>query len=108
MSIADALASLPYPVCHPPYRGNAARYVTYQLLGQSGMLYAEGTEAETAVRYMVGLWCAGSGIFDMLQEVKPVLESAGYIVVVDAEFYEDDSRMHRIVLDVETDGAEYS
>lgn len=106
-TIAEALAALPYPCCHPPYRGGADKYITYQLLGQSGVLYAEGCEAETAVGYMVHLWCAGSGVYDLLRQVKPLLEAAGYIVTVDVEIYEKEARLHRIVLTANTEGAVY-
>lgn len=108
MTIPDALRDLPYPVCHPPYRGGESRYITYQLTGQSGVLYAEGREAETAVRYMVDLWGAHDAVYAMLREIKPALEAAGYIVTVDAEFYDNESRLHRIVLDVQREGAEYA
>ena len=50
MMIYEALSSLGVPVCHPPYKGAEETYITYQLLGQSGQLYAEGGEAETGVQ----------------------------------------------------------
>ena len=49
MMIYEALADLGVPVCHPPYKGGEETYITYQLLGQSGQLYAEGGEAETEI-----------------------------------------------------------
>jgi len=108
MSIAQALAGIGVPVCHPPYLGAARRYVTCQLTGQSGILYAEGREAETAVRYMVSLYGERDAVFALLREVKPALEAAGYIVTVDTEFYDNEARLHRIVLDAVREGSEYA
>ena len=42
MMIYEALADIGVPVCHPPYKGAEETYITYQLLGQSGQIYAEG------------------------------------------------------------------
>ena len=54
MTIAEILQDK-YTVCHPPYMGDAAEYVTYQLITQTGMLYADDTETETAVMYAIDL-----------------------------------------------------
>ena len=35
MTINDALAALKLPVTHPPYKGEANEYITYQLITQS-------------------------------------------------------------------------
>ena len=59
MMIYEALSSLGVPVCHPPYKGAEETYITYQLLGQSGQLYAEGGEAETGVQYAVSIFAEG-------------------------------------------------
>lgn len=108
MTIEEALRGVPYPVCHPPYRGSEPKYVTFRLLGQSSILYAESRESETAVRYMLNLWGAHNAVFDMLREIKPMLESAGYIVAIDAELYDADARLHCIVLDAQCEGAVYA
>lgn len=107
MTIAEILDGVDYPVCHPPYRGSESRYITYQLIGQTGVLYAEGQEAETGVRHMITLWGSHSDVYIMLVDVKRRLETAGCSVVVDAEFYDDDARLHRIVLDVVREGSAY-
>ena len=59
MMIYEALADLGVPVCHPPYKGGEETYITYQLLGQSGQIYAEGGEAETGVQYAVSIFAEG-------------------------------------------------
>ena len=108
MTIEEALRGVPYPVCHPPYRGSESRYVTFQLLGQFGMLYADDAEAETAVQYMLHLWAHdGRELYVMLHEVRASLEAADWIVTVDTQIYDQESRMHRLVLNASAVGAIY-
>ena len=106
MMIYEALADLGFPVCHPPYKGGGETYVTYQLLGQSGQLYAEGGEAETGVQYAVSIF---ADRFDagLLTRTKDALEAAGYIVTVDMETYDKETGRTQIALIAETEGAEY-
>lgn len=70
MMIYEALADLGVPVCHPPYKGGEETYITYQLLGQSGQIYAEGGEAETGVQYAVSIFAEGFAA-GLLKRVKP-------------------------------------
>lgn len=108
MTIEEALAGLSYPVCHPPYRGGEPKYVTFQLLGQFGTLYADDAEAETSVQYMLHLWARdGRELYVMLHEVRAALEAADWIVAVDTQIYDPDSRMHRLVLSASAAGALY-
>ena len=76
MMIYEALSSLGVPVCHPPYKGAEETYITYQLLGQSGQLYAEGGEAETGVQYAVSIFAEGFAA-GLLKRAKAALEAAG-------------------------------
>lgn len=80
--------------------------MTYTLLGQSGMLYAEGQEKETAVTYMVNLYTTGSFI-EPLRQVKAALVAAGYIVTVETEYYEDAIKKRHIVMSAEIEGDVY-
>ena len=107
MSIAANLQALGISVCHPPYLGAERRYVTYQFIGQDGILYAEGREQETGVRYAVNVYAERKEVFSLMLEVKATLEAAGYIVTVDTEIYEDAEKLHRIVLTAEREGADY-
>lgn len=102
-SIADALSLLPCPVSRVPYRGDSASYVTYQLLGQQGQIYAEGKEAETAVRYAVSVFSPGGSDVLMLN-TKAALEAAGYIVTIDMEDYDADMDIHQSALIAEDVG----
>ena len=106
MMIYEALADLGVPVCHPPYKGAEETYITYQLLGQSGQLYAEGGEAETGVQYAVSIF-AGGFASRLLRSVKAALEAAGYIATVDMETYDKETGRTQIALIAETEGAEY-
>lgn len=106
MMIYEALSSLGVPVCHPPYKGGEETYVTYQLLGQSGQIYAEGGEAETGVQYAVSIF-ADRFAAGLLTRAKDALEAAGYIVTVDMETYDKETGRTQIALIAETEGAEY-
>ena len=106
MMIYETLADLGVPVCHPPYKGGGETYITYQLLGQSGQLYAEGGEAETGVQYAVSIFAEGFAV-DLLQRTKVALEAAGYIATVDMETYDKETGRTQIAIIAETEGAEY-
>lgn len=106
MMIYEALADLGVPVCHPPYKGAEETYITYQLLGQSGQIYAEGSEAETGVQYAVSIF-AGGFAARLLRSVKTALEAAGYIVTVDMETYDKETSRTQIAIIAECEGAEY-
>ncbi|MBQ9169137.1 MAG: hypothetical protein IJX67_12150 [Oscillospiraceae bacterium] len=106
MKIYNALSSLGIPVCHPPYKGNADTYITYQFLGQTGQFYAEGKEAETAVLFALELI---SPVYNpsVVLEAKQMLEDAGYIVTVDMSRYDDANNRCQVSFTAETEGAEY-
>ena len=106
MTIYEALDGIGVPVCHPPYKGAEETYITYQLLGQSGQLYAEGTEAETAVQYAVSIFAEGFAA-GLLTRAKAALEAAGYIVTVDMGTYDKETGRTQIALIAETEGAVY-
>lgn len=106
MTIYEALRSLNLPVCHPPYKGDAETYITYQLLGQIGQIYAEGKEAETAVSYAVDIF---STFFNasLFVQVKQLLEAAGYVVTVDMEYYNQEKDISQMSLLVAIEGGQY-
>ena len=106
MMIYEALSSLGVPVCHPPYKGAEKTYITYQLLGQSGQIYAEGGEAETGVQYAVSIFAEGFAA-ELLKRVKAALETAGYITTIDMETYDKETGRTQIALIAEKEGAEY-
>lgn len=106
MTIDIALANIGCPVCHPPYTGKADTYITYQIVGQVGMVYAEGKEKETGVNYSVDIWTSASFVTLMLA-TKAALELAGYIVTVEMEYYDKESKRRQISLSATTAGAVY-
>ena len=106
MMIYEALADLGVPVCHPPYKGGEETYITYQLLGQSGQIYAEGGEAETGVQYAVSIYAEGFAAGPLKRE-KTKQKAAGYIATVDMETYDKETGRTQIALIAETEGAAY-
>ena len=106
MMIYEALSSLGVPVCHPPYKGGEETYATYELVGESGQLFAEGGEDETGVQYAVSIF---ADRFDagLLTRAKAALEAAGYIVTVDMETYDKQTGRTQIAIIAECEGAEY-
>lgn len=106
MMIYEALAGIGVPVCHPPYKGAEETYITYQLLGQTGQIYAEGREAETGAAYAVSIFAEGFAA-DLFRRTKAAMERAGYIVTVDMESYDKDTGRTQIALVAETEGAVY-
>lgn len=95
MTIAEILQDK-YTVCHLPYMGDAAEYVTYQLITQSTTLYAEGTEAETSVLYAVDYYTKTVPYAEKLLEIKRLLQAAGWTCTVNAEDYEPDTGLYHI------------
>lgn len=106
MTIAEILQDK-YTVCHPPYMGDAAEYVTYQLITQSTTLYAEGTEAETSVLYAVDYYTKTAPFEAKLLEIKRLLQTAGWTCTVNAEDYEPDTGLYHIPMTVTGVGGIY-
>lgn len=106
-TIQDALSALTYPVCHPPYRGSATQYVTFQLLGQSSILFAEGEEKETGVAYAVNVYCGSTDIMEMALAVKTALQDAGYVVTIEPETFEKEAGLRRILMTAKAVGPVY-
>ena len=96
MTIDNALAALKLPVTHPPYKGEANEYITYQLITQSTTLYAEGIEAETSVLYAVDYYTKNVPYEKKMLEIKRLLQAAGWTCTVNAEDYEPDTGLYHI------------
>ena len=96
MTINNALAALKLPVTHPPYKGEANEYITYQLITQSTTLYAEGIEAETSVLYAVDYYTKTTPFAEKLLEIKRLLQTAGWTCIVNAEDSEPDTGLYHI------------
>nr|DAZ67794.1 MAG TPA: tail component [Caudoviricetes sp.] len=107
MTIAEILQDK-YTVCHPPYMGDAAEYVTYQLITQSTTLYAEGVEAETSVLYAVDYYTKTVPFEAKLLEIKRLLQAAGWTCVVNAEIYEKDTVLYHIAMTAAHVGGVYA
>lgn len=106
MTIDKALSGLGIPVSHPPYRGQETEYITFQIMGQESVLYAEGKEQETAMRYSVDLYTS-QPFKTMIPKIKAALEAAGYIMVVDQEIYESETKHWHVAMSAVCEGADY-
>ena len=107
MTINDALAALKLPVTHPPYKGEASEYITYQLITQTGMLYADDTETETAVMYSIDLYTTKTPFAATVKDIKRRLMAAGWICAVEAEIYEQETGLYHIAMTATTEGEIY-
>lgn len=97
MTIAEILKDK-YTVCHPPYMGNERTYVTYQCMGQTGTLYAEGTEKETGVMYAVDYYTDTPPFEIAIEDIKTRFAAAGWNCAVEAEIYETDTGLYHIAM----------
>ena len=99
MSLKTLLeASVNVPVKRPDYKGNAEQYITYHLYGQTGMLYAESTEAECGTEFMISIW-SKTDYTQLLHDVKWALLNARWRVTVEAEYFDSESGYYRVILD---------
>lgn len=103
MTIYEALQPLGLPVCHPPYKGGALKYICYQMLGQTGQIYAESKEAATAMSWIVELV---SPAYDanFVRQAKIALEASGHIVTIDGSAYNDNKSCCQVTLIAEIEG----
>ena len=88
------------------YDGRAPSYVVCTLLGQSGVIWAEGAEAATGVAFALDCYSPGRSTALMLA-VKAALEAAGWIVTVEMEHYDHDKDCFQSSLTAEIEGALY-
>lgn len=104
--IEEVLSPLGNPVARMRYVGDAPTYIVYSLLGQTGQLYAEGNEAETAVSYAVSIFSPGSSPA-LMTAAKAALEAAGWIAEVDMEYYDFETDRYQATLTVRKEGGIY-
>lgn len=109
MEISKVLEPLGIPVCHPPYSGSEDTFVTYQLMGQMGTVFAEGQEAETGVAFSVDLYTTSGSMEtqEILQTIKMLLNGAAYICTVDMETFEKDTKRRHYALTATREDAVY-
>lgn len=107
MEISKVLEPLGIPVTHPPYSGSAETFVTYQLVGQVGVLYAEGQEKETGVMYSVDFYTEKTPFTSDILEIKRLLSAAGWNSTINAEIYEKETGKHHIAMSATHAGAIY-
>ena len=106
MSIRTVLAGLNVPVRRPDYKGDAPQYITYQLLGQTGTIYAESTEAETGTEFLINIW-SKTDYTALLASVKQTLLQNRYRVTVLGETFEKEDGYYRVLIETACIGANY-
>lgn len=106
MSIRTVLSEVGVPVRRPDYKGNAAQYITYQMLGQTGTIWAESTEAETGTEFMINIW-SKTDWTQLLTAVKHTLLRNRYRVTVLSEVFEKEDGYYRVILEASCIGAHY-
>jgi len=107
MTIAEALAGISMPVCHPPYGGGEDKYVTYHIVGQTGTIYAESVEAETGTMFAVDFFTRTPPFAEDLATIRTALQTAGFASVVEAEIYETDTGLYHISMTASCVGGVY-
>lgn len=107
MSIRTLLQSaVDVPVKRPDYKGDAAQYITYKMLGQTGTIYAESTEAETGTEFSISIW-SKTDYTDLLSQVKRALLNARYRTEIGPEYFDSDSGYYRVIIEAACIGANY-
>lgn len=107
MSIRTLLESaVDVPVKRPDYKGDAPQYVTYQLLGQTGTIYAESTEAETGTEFTVSLW-SKTDYTGLLHDLKWALLNNRYRASVQEEYFDRESGYYRVIIETACIGESY-
>ena len=106
MSIRTVLSTVGVPVRRPDYKGNDPQYITYQMIGQTGTIYAESTEAETGTAFYVNIWSKGDYI-SLLKSVKLTLLRNRYRAVVLSEGFEREDGYFRVIIEAACIGANY-
>ena len=96
MTIKEILAPvLEIPVERCSYRGDAAQYAIYRVIGQTGQLCAEDKEAETGVLIAIDLYCKGNYLAT-LALMRETLWLHGIGSEVEMETYEEDAGFYHV------------
>ena len=106
MSIRTVLCTAGVPVRRPDYKGNDAQYITYQMVGQTGTIYAESTEAETGTAFYINIW-SKTDWTALAASVKQILLQNRYRVIVLSETFEKEDGYYRVILEAACIGANY-
>ena len=106
-TISQALEQIGYPVCHPPYGGGARKYLTYQLIGQIGAIYAEGKEAATGTTFGLDFFTDTPPFAPDLAAIKAALEAEGYVAWVETEQYEAATGLWHVAMTAVCPGGVY-
>ena len=106
MSIRTVLSETGVPVVRPDYKGDAPQYITYQMVGQTGTIWAESTEAETGTAFLVNIW-SKTDWTQLLTDVKAILLRERYRITVMSEVFGKEDGYYRVILEASCLGASY-
>ena len=103
MTIPEALHPIGLSPVHPPYMGSEETFVTYAMLNEDGVVFADGDEQAGEVLYSVDVFTK-TAWESTVSSIKAALKSAGYKVQnTGPEIYETDTKLYHIPILVSED-----
>ena len=91
--IIDTLKPLKVPVCFQRYSGKAGTYVTFHEYLETGEEYEEDEESLTAHYVQVDVW-SKNDYTELVNEVKNLLNAAGFKRLNEGDLYEVDTKIY--------------
>lgn len=91
--IIDVLGPTSVPVCFQQYIGEETTYITFFLYNESGLLFADDIEQETAFYAQVDVW-SKDDYTDLVDQVKNLLSSNGFARNTAVDLYEEDTKIY--------------
>jgi hypothetical protein len=91
--IIDVLSPIGVPVDFQKYIGEESTYITFLLYDESGFLFADDTEQETAYYVQIDVW-SKNDYTDLVDQVKSILSNAGFAKTSAVDLYEQDTKIY--------------
>jgi hypothetical protein len=95
--IIDTLKPIGVPVNFQTYSGTATTYITFFEYSQQSALNADDEEQKTVHRIQVDVWSKGD-YTSIVQQVKDLMNAAGFHRTTEIELYEPDTKIYHKVL----------
>lgn len=94
-----ALKSLRFPVARIFYKGNAPTYFTFQLIAGVGTAFADDDNTATESTWRVDLYTKRDYTTLLPKVIKTLKDAGFYGVTVDAEIYEEDTKLYHVPIE---------
>jgi hypothetical protein len=102
--IIDALTPTGVPVDFQQYIGEESTYITFLFYDESGFLFADNIEQETAYYVQIDVW-SKNDYTDLVDQVKSILSNKGFAKTSAVDLYEQDTKIyHKAMRFVYIDG----